>query len=87
MITDAFLNLGIFVANLIISLFPVGGGLPVEAHTTALTISTYMGLINLIIPISTLALGVAFVYTVELSIFSFKTIRMFLSHVPLVGGK
>jgi len=71
----------------IISWFPVSSGYPQVVFDAVDTISGYMGLIDKIIPLETLAYCLAIIFSVELLIWGFKTVKWIISHIPFVGGR
>lgn len=87
MITTAIINLGYLVLNFIIGLFTVEQIFPESAHEAVAGLGGYLGIWSPILPISTLAYLVGIVTIVEISIWSFKTIKWIASHIPFVGGR
>lgn len=87
MITDALINLAYSVVSGIINLFPAGGTFPAEVHTASTAIGQYFTLLSPIIPISTVATVISLIFTIEIAIFSFKTLRWLMTYIPFVGGK
>jgi len=86
MITDALINLGAGLIGGIISLLPDSTGFNDSVLSSAHTIGSYFGLVSPILPIGTIATAVTVVFTVEIAIFAWKTIKSLISHIPQFGG-
>jgi len=71
----------------IINWFPVGTGLPTEVHTAVSALGAYLGLLDALVPISTLTTVVGLVFVLEIIIFGFKSLKWIGSHIPFVGGR
>jgi len=87
MITTAFIDLAYAVLSGLISILPAGGVLPTAVHTATTTLGGYLGALDPILPISTLATTVGIAFAVELGIYGFRTLKWVLSHIPFIGGK
>ena len=87
MITDAIINLAYSVISGLINVFPAGSGFPAEVHPASTAIGQYFTLLSPIIPVSTVATVTGFIFTIEIAIFSFKTLRWLMTYIPFVGGK
>jgi len=71
----------------IINLFPTGTGFPTAFHTAATTAGGYLKMIDGLVPLSTLKTVLLLVFSVEIIIFTFKTLKWLMSHIPYIGGK
>jgi len=87
MITEFFLRLPYIFLNWLISLFPPSTGFPEEVLDAAHVLGGYLGILDPLVPLDTLAVVVGIVFSVELGIFGFKTLKWLFSHVPLIGGR
>lgn len=87
MIITAIINVAYSVLSWFIGILPASAGIPAEAHSAAVSVGGYLGVFDPILPIATLLTTITLVYSVEIGIFSFKTIKWVLSHIPWVGGK
>lgn len=87
MITTAFINLAYTLVSTIVSWFPNGSGFPAEVHTAMQYFGEYLGVLDALVPVSTLATAVGIVFTVEITIFGYKTLKSLVSHVPFIGGR
>jgi len=87
MITGALMNLAYTLLHGIISLLPTSQGFPADALSSAQTIGGYVGIFSPVISIATLGTTLALVFSVELGVFGFKTVKWIISHVPFIGGK
>lgn len=87
MITTAIINLGYSIINGIIGFFPTGPGFNVEVHDAVTSLGGYLQILDPLIPIATLLTVVSLVFTVEIALFGFRTLKWVISHIPFVGGK
>lgn len=86
MITDALINLGAGLIGGIVSILPNSTGFSGDVLSAAHTIGSYFGLVSPILPIDTIATAVTVVFTIEIAIFGWKTIKSLISHIPQFGG-
>lgn len=70
----------------LISLFPTGTGFPSSFHTAVTALGGYLHILDPLVPISILLTCLTLIFTVEIAIFGFKTLRWILSHIPAIGG-
>jgi len=87
MIGDLFFNIVYWFASSIIAMFPASQGFPEEVHTAASTIGGYFGMFDSLIPIATLLTCITLIFSVEIGIFGFRTVKWVISHLPLIGGR
>jgi hypothetical protein len=87
MIITAIITIAYSLLYWLIQVFPASQGFPAEASTAFTSLGGYLGIFSPILPLSTLATCVALVFTVELGIFAFKSIKWIISHIPAIGGK
>jgi len=87
MISTAFIEIALFIVNLILSIFPTSTGFPSSFDTAINQISGYIGILSPIVPISTLATLLGLIITFEIAIFTFNALKWIFSHVPLIGGR
>jgi len=71
----------------LIDLFPVGTGFPSSFHTAVQSLGGYLHILDPLVPISILLTCLTLIFTVEIAIFGFKTLKWVLSHIPFLGGK
>lgn len=86
MITTAFLNLGFAIVSALVGSLPNSAGFGPTITQAATTIGGYFGMFAPVIPMGTLASAVAMVFTVEIGIFTWKTGKSLISHLPWIGG-
>jgi hypothetical protein len=86
MISSAFIAFGAYVASFILLVFPDSQGLPDEVSEAATYLGGYLGILDPLVPVSTLLTVLTLLVTFELAIFAFKAFRWLFSHVPWVGG-
>jgi len=86
MITDALIRLGAGLIGGIVSILPSSSGFSPDVLSAAAHLGSYFGMFSPIIPIGTLATAVTLVFTVEIAIFGWKTIKSLISHIPQFGG-
>jgi len=87
MITNAILNLAYALIAGVINLLPASTGFPSDVHTAMSGLGGYMAIWTPLIPVATLLTTIALVFSVEMGIFGFKTVKWVVSHIPFIGGK
>ena len=87
MITTAFINLAFILIHLIVSIFPLGGVLPPAIHSAATSLGGYLHILDPLVPISILLTCLSLIFSVEIALFGFKTLKWVISHIPWIGGK
>jgi len=87
MITTTIINIAYGVLNWIIGLLPLSTGFPSDAHTAIRTLGGYLGIASPLVPITTLLTVLTLIFSIEIGIFGFKTVKWIISHVPFVGGR
>jgi len=87
MITTGIINLAYSILNWLINLLPASSGFPTEAHTAMTTLGGYLGIASPLVPIATLLSVLTLIFSIEIGIFGFKTIKWIMSHIPWIGGK
>jgi len=85
MITSFFIYLASQIINLILTPFPVSTGLPTEFHTALTTLTGYVGILDPLVPISTLVSALTIVFVYEFTIFSFKALSWIYHKIPVIG--
>jgi len=71
----------------LIGILPTSAGFPTEVHSAFSTLGGYIGVMDVFIPISILLWCLTAVFGVEIALFTFKTIKWLISHIPFLGGK
>jgi len=87
MITNAILNIGFIMLQWIINLFPQSTGYDSSFHTAMSSLGGYLAIWTPILPIGILSTLLLLVFSVELAIFGFKSVKWIISHIPWIGGK
>lgn len=87
MIITGIINMAYGVLAWLIGILPASAGIPAEAHSAAISVGGYLGVFSPILPIATLLTTITLVYSVEIGIFTFKSIKWIISHIPWVGGR
>jgi len=87
MIITAIINVAYFVLNLIVGIFPTSSGFPAEVETAFQVLGSYLAAVNDFLPLDTILSALLLLFSVEIAIFGFKTIKWLISHIPWVGGK
>jgi len=85
MITSAFLYLASVTLGLILAVFPASTGLPAEFSTAISTLSGYVGILDPLVPITTLANALAIVLLYEATIFAFRGLVWVYGKIPFIG--
>lgn len=70
----------------IIGLFPTGSGFSPEVHNAFSTLGSYVGMMDVFIPIPTLIFTLTTIFSIEIVIFLFKIIRWVINHIPFIKG-
>jgi len=89
MITDALIELTARTIFIILS-WDIWGNTSLfsaEVHSAALTLGENFGLIDFIVPTTTLALAVGAVYSIDIAMWTWRTIRWIMTHIPFIGGR
>jgi len=86
MITTAFIDLAYYLIAQLILFLPGGGGFPTGVHTAAAYFGGYVGVLNQLFPVDTLLTVVTLIFTIEIGLWGFRSIRWILTHVPFIGG-
>jgi len=86
MITDAIINLAAGLISGIVSVLPDSSGFTDSVLSAAHSLGGYFGIFAPIIPLGTLATAVTLVFSVEIAIFGWKTVKSIVSHIPQFGG-
>jgi len=83
----ALLNLIYSFLSYLIGLFPTGSGFPTEVHSAVSSLGGYLHILDPLVPISTLLACLTLIFTVEIALFGFKTVKWIISHIPFFGGR
>lgn len=86
MIVTGIISLAYSILNWLINVLPNSTGFPTEAQSAFTTLGGYLGVWSPILPITTLATCVGIIFSMELGIFAFKSIKWIISHIPWIGG-
>jgi len=84
---DFILNTIYSFLQFLINLFPVGTGFPAGFHTAVSALGGYLHILDPLVPISILLSCLTFIFSVEIAIFGWRTLKWILSHIPIFGGK
>lgn len=87
MIGDLFFTIIYWFANSLVNLFPLSTGFPTGAHEAMALLGGYIGIFSPILPMTTLITVITIVFSVEISVFGFRTLKWVISHLPFIGGK
>jgi hypothetical protein len=87
MITTAIITLAYLLISSIIGLLPAGAGFPTGFHTAITSLGGYLHILDPLVPISILLTCLSLIFSVEIAVFGFKTIKWIISHIPWIGGK
>lgn len=85
MITTALIYSAYYVLGLFVQIFPISDGFPSEVGSAFQYLGGYVGMLDPLVPISTLATCIGILITVELLIFSWKILAWVFSKVPIIG--
>lgn len=87
MIPDFFLNGAYWFLSTIIGFFPASQGFPAGVSSALVTMGGYVGILDPIVPIATLSAVLLMVFSVEIGVFGFRSVKWVLSHLPFIGGR
>lgn len=87
MIADIFLKIPYFFLQWLIGILPASSGFPPEIIDSAVYLGSFMGMFSPLIPIDVMVYTLTLIFTVEIGIFTFKTLRWLFGHIPFIGGK
>jgi len=87
MIGDLFFTIVFWFANGLINMFPPSAGFPAEAEVALTTLGGYFGMFSPLIDMPTLLTCLTLIFTVEIGIYGFRTLKWVISHLPLIGGR
>lgn len=85
MITTAIITLAYYVVSGIVNRLPSSSGFPAEVLDSVAYIGGQAAMLNMIIPLDTMASVLALVYGIEFAIFGFKTVRWLVGYIPFIG--
>lgn len=85
MIISGFLYLSSSILALVLAVFPESAGLPSEFTSALGTFSGYVGIIDPLVPVTTLATAVGIVLSYELIVFTFKGLVWTYQRIPFIG--
>lgn len=86
MIAEFFLLLPYRFLSFLIGIIPDGIPLPSEIMEGAVEVGGTIGIFEPIMPLGTLASALTILFTAQIGIWTWKTLRMFASHLPYIGG-
>lgn len=87
MITQWFLDLPYYALASFISILPASQGFPSEVLTGANLIGAQLGLFSPVFPTADLAAALGILFSAQIAVWSWKTLKWIISHVPLIGGR
>lgn len=87
MIFSSFVYLGSFLIGALLLILPSGTGFPPEVTTAITEMGSYVVLLDTLLPVATLGIVLAILFSVELAIFGFKALRWMVSFLPFIGGR
>jgi len=87
MITDALINMAVYLIGLVISWLPTSSGFPAASHSAFQYFGSYVGLLDPLVPVGTIFICVGIVFGIEILIFGFRGVKWIISHIPFIGGK
>lgn len=82
----AILNLIYNFLSFLISFFPAGSGFPASFHTATTALGGYLHILDPLVPINTMLTCLTLIFTVEIALFGFRTLKWVLSYIPFIGG-
>lgn len=86
MIGNLVLSFVFSFLQFLITIFPASVGFPPAAATALSSIGGYFGMFDSLIPLSTLLSVLLLVFGAEIAVWSFRSLKWIISHIPLIGG-
>jgi len=86
MLGDLIISIVVWFAQGLINALPSSTGFDQGVYTAFASLGGYTDIFSPIVPWATLAIVVGIVFTTELGIFAFKTLKWIISHLPFIGG-
>jgi len=86
MIITGLLQLAYGLISSIIGFLPDSTGFPIVVVDSARTLGGYFGMFSPLIPIGTMAAVMTLVFSIEIGVFGWKTVKSIASHIPWIGG-
>lgn len=87
MIVDALISLALNIISFIVNFFPSSAGFPAEVNEAINFIGSYVGIIDPLVPISTLLSVLSLILAFELIIFGYKGFKWAFAHLPFVSSR
>lgn len=87
MIISALITVTVFVVGLLIGVLPLSTGFPSEVGESFAYVGSYIGIMDVLVPMATVAQIITLVIFFELALFAFKAVRWAFTFVPLIGGR
>lgn len=87
MLSNVFLDVGYYLLNVILTVFPNSTGFNPEIIAGINQISGYTQIIDTLVPMDTLGQIFVLVIAFELVIFAWKGLRFFVGYLPFIGGR
>jgi len=85
MITNAIITSAYYILGFFVTLFPLSSGFPAEVSAAFTYLGSYVGMLDPLVPVTTLATCVAILITIELLIFSFRILSWIFAKIPVIG--
>jgi len=85
MIIDAFIFIVTNLLSVVLALFPTSTGLPTEFSNALTTLSGYVGILDPLVPIATLAQCLSIILLYEATLLSFKGTAWLYHKIPFIG--
>jgi len=85
MITNALIYSAWFILSFFVEILPVSTGFPSEVETAFQYLGGYAGMLDPLLPISTLASVLVILFAFEAIVFGFKTLTWIFSKIPIFG--
>lgn len=86
MIVEFFLLLPYRFLSFMIGIIPAGKSLPSDVVDAANAVGGTVGIFSPIIPMVHLGAALSILFAAQIGIWSWKTIKVVMTHVPWVGG-
>lgn len=85
MIIDTIIYIVASLLSIILAIFPTSAGLPAEFSSALTTLSGYVGILDPLVPIATLAQCLSIILLYEATLIAFKATVWLYHKVPFIG--
>lgn len=86
MILEFFMLLPYRFLSFMIGILPAGHNLPPEILSGAVEVGGTIGIFSPVLPVATLGAALAILFGAQIGIWTWKTLKVLMTHLPWIGG-